>query len=177
VLKVSENWRKPRWSTSRSEEVANKIWEDGAVHNLQAAETSRGKTVIEDFSGLYRDKNAEPRRIENHKSGGRAQSHVEETERRRLNEGENFSGFLARRLVGHVYLFVGTHPVHGVTTVVDVPNSHDGKKVEVLIGDTSQTLLLSRNEYFGQLEVEPVSDHDIDQICGNYHKRHIAMER
>lgn len=157
--------------------MANKIWEEGAVHNLAAAETSKGKTVIQDFSGLHRDKNAAPSSVKNQKSGDRAQSHVEETARRLLNDGDDFSGFLARTLVGHVYLYVGTHSVHGLTAIADVPSSHADKKVEVFIGDTSQTLLLSRNEYFGHLTIGPTPTSDIDQICQNFYKRHIAMER
>ena len=163
-------------SSKRSDEVANKVWQEGAVHNLKAAETSQGKTVIQDYSGLYRSKNAEPMLTENHKSGDQAHFHVEKTKRYLLNDGDDFSGFLVRTQVGHVHLYIGTHPVHGVTAIVDVPSSHSERKIEILLGDTSQTILLSRNEYFGQLEVESTSANDIDQICRNFHKRHIRME-
>lgn len=157
--------------------MANKIWKEGAVHNLQGAETSRGKTVIEDFSGLHRPKNAGPGPIENYKYGGKALSHLEETKRRSLNDGDNFSGYLVRLPVGEFFLYVGTHPVHGVSAVVDVPSSHPEKKVQVLIGDTSQHLLLSRSEFFGQLIPEPTPHDAIEQICKAYYKRHVAMER
>lgn len=156
--------------------MANKIWEEGAVHNLKSAETSKGKMVMQDFSGLHNDKNAAPGPVENYKSGSQAQSHFDQTERRRLNDGDDFSGFLAKKLVGHVCLCVGTHPTHGITAYVYVPSSHSEKKVEVFIGDTSQTLLLSRNEFFGKLEVEPTSVQAIDEICSNFLKRHISME-
>lgn len=157
--------------------MVHRIWEEWAVHNLRAAETASGKKVIEDYSGMHRPKNAGPGWVENHKRGDKAVRHVDATKRRSLNQGDDFSGFLVRRPVGHVFLYIGTHPVHGVSAVVDVPSSHTENKVQILIGDTSQNILLGRNEFFGQLKEEPTQEDAVDEICQAYYTHHIAMEK
>ncbi len=73
---------------------------------------------------FFHVKNAAPGWVENHKWGDKAAGHVDATKRRSLNEGDDFLGSLIRRQVGLVFLYVGMHPVHGVSAVVDVPSSH-----------------------------------------------------
>ena len=96
--------------------------------------------------------------------------------REALNEGVNFFGFLARRKCDHVDLLIGKHATLGVVALVDVPTSHSENRVEVLCHNVSTKRFLSRNDFFNHLEIEPLTDDMVEQVCQDYRHRFILLQ-
>lgn len=155
--------------------MKNSIW-DSPIER-QPAEASRGKNIMQDWSGLYQPENAAPNSIKNHLNGAAAQQHAEESARRALNEGESFPGFLAKRQIKHVTLYVGMHPRYGLCAYVSVPATPSAGKVEILINETREAIVLPRNEFFGELTEQTVDDQLIEGLCRAYYRWHISMEK
>ena len=131
---------------------------------------------MQDYFGLHRPENTNAHPVENDYTGGTAQKYVDDTTRCALNEGEPFPGFLVKRRVGHVTLYIGTHPIHGVGVFADIPASHPDGKIEVVLRGASESILLARSEYFGQLIEHVIPEHVIEKLCHDYRRFHISLE-
>lgn len=156
--------------------MANKIWEKGRVNHLDAADAPRGRTTSADYSGLHRYAHAAQSGASLTARGAAAQQQADIRAREALNLGVYFSGFLARRKCNHVDLLIGKHATLGVVALVDVPTSHSENRVEVLFHNASKKQLLSRNDFFNDLENEPLTDDTVEQVCQDYRHRFILLQ-
>jgi hypothetical protein len=156
--------------------MENNIWEKGRVNHLVAADAPRGGTTSADYSGLHRYADAAESGELLAARGAAAQQQADIRAREALNEGVDFSGFLTRRKCAHVDLLIGKHATLGVVALVDVPTSHSENKVEVLFHHVSTKKILSRNDFFNQLENEPLTDDVVEQVCQDYRRHFVLLQ-
>lgn len=156
--------------------MANSIWGKGRVYHLVAADTPRGATIFADYSGLHRYAAAAESGVSFAATGAKAQQQAGNWAREALNEGVYFSGFLARKKCGHVDLLIGKHETLGVVALVDISTSHSGNRVEVLFQNVAAKKLLSRSDFFDNLQDEPLTDDVVAQVCQDYHRRFILLK-
>lgn len=128
-------------------------------------ESSRGRKIIGDYFGLHKAENASTETRPNHKHGTEAQQYAEETNRRSLNGGVSFRGFLACRKVDHVTLYIGKHPTLGLSAYVDRPTSHPDGAIEIVTVESTKPVVLARNEYFSHLLEDDIPEHLIEDFC------------
>ena len=155
--------------------MSKHLW--GTVYNLQAAERSPGDGISRDFFGFY---------IEKHKlqvsdvasaSGAQAEEIAEAIDRRRINEGEDIVGEIARCKVKHVNLLVFRHKSHGICIYVDELTTYADNKAAILTDGAKTRILASRNDFFGSLDSRELLIQEIEDACRAYLKVHIQMDR
>lgn len=156
--------------------MANNIWAEGRVYYLDAVDAPRGRTTSADYSGLHRYADAAQSGASLTARGSAAQEQADIRTREALNEGIDFVGYLIRRKCAHVDLLIGNHATLGVVALVDVPTSHSDNKVEVLFHNVSTKRLLSRNDFFNHLEIEPLTDDMVEQVCQDYRRRFDSLQ-
>lgn len=142
--------------------MPKKVWD---MVTGSTVESTSGSKIIGDYFGLHKPVNATAKPLENQKHGAEAQQHLERTSRQKLNEGEDFKGSIATRQVDHVTLHIGIHPVHGLSAYADRPTSHANGRIEVFLSGSATPVVLSRQEFFGQLLEEDPPEKAIDEFC------------
>jgi hypothetical protein len=50
------------------------------------------------------------------------------------------------------------HPIYGLSAHIDRPTSHPDRKIEVIAGHEAKQVVISRNDFYSALLVEPISD-------------------
>lgn len=155
--------------------MSNKLW--NSIHSLKPAETSSGKKVIQDYFGLHRETNAKTAVTTAIAHGVNAQIFADESERRRLNVGKMFHGFIARRHVSPVFLYIAEHPEYGLCAYVDQNTSRPPTEIEVLINRTKDRVIIKTNSFFDQLPTKPLSAEEIESVCSDYRRNHIQMNQ
>ena len=141
--------------------MPKKIWDMGVG---RAVESSPGLKTNGEFSGLYRERNATAPATVIVRHEAQAQAHINTSNRRLLNEGELFPGFIATRRVDHVTLFIGMHPTHGLSAYADRPTSHTGGRIEIVTAD-GRKIVSSRNNFFGHLLEAEIPESQIEAFC------------
>jgi hypothetical protein len=127
-------------------------------------ETSGGGKVTGEYFGLHQAKNEKEVGALSHNLGSSAATHIERSKRMSLNEGVLFGGFLVSRQVDHVILHIGMHPLHGLSAHIDRPTSHSGGRIEVITSNEPKQVVISRNEFYSELLVNPIADTQIDEF-------------
>lgn len=154
--------------------MSKHLW--GNVYRLTPAETSPGAGIAQDYFGFHVESN----RTESPgttKFGRDAEAMAEESERARLNEGKQFSGFLAPCQVANVWLLVGRHARYGLCAYVDQMTSHADNRIEILLADMRAKRVLSRNEFFDDLLAEEIPMSELKLVCLSYLQVHIQGDR
>ncbi|MDP2369182.1 hypothetical protein [Rhodoferax sp.] len=155
--------------------MSRRLW--GTEYHLKPAETSPGAGIVQDYFGFHIESNKTVAVDAKTLFGTEAEELVERTERRRLNEGKDFSGYLAKCRVGHVRLFVASHPVHGLCAYVDERTSHANNAIQILTGDAKFKTVSARNDFFDNLNVVKLAERDIEAVCRAYHRVHFQLDR
>ena len=155
--------------------MSRHLW--GTEYHLKPAETSPGAGIAQDYFGFHIESNKTAIVDAMTLYGSEADALAELTERRRLNEGNNFSGYLAKCRVGHARLFVASHPVHGLCAYVDERTSHANNEIEILSGDAKIKTVSARSDFFDNLNENELSEQDIEFVCRAFHRVHIQMNR
>lgn len=155
--------------------MSRNLW--GTEYHLKPAETSPGAGIAQDYFGFHIESNKTAAVDAKALYGTEAEDLAKLTERRRLNEGKDFSGYLAKCRVGHVRLLVARHPVHGLCAYVDERTSHANNAIEVLYGDAKIKTVSARNDFFDNLNEDELSEKDIEFVCRAFHRVHIQLNR
>jgi hypothetical protein len=145
--------------------MAHKIW---GVDLGLPVETSGGGNINGEYSGFHKPQSATQIGGLRHLSGSAAQRQVDAAERLRLNDGESFRGTLVNRRVDHVSLYIGTHPIHGLSAYIDRPTSHAGATIEIVTDKSDAPVTLHKTNFFSQLLEEDVPKDLLDEFCKKF---------
>ncbi len=155
--------------------MSKKFWD--LAGTVESVETSGGGKVAQDYFGMYSKTNAENAPVTAQASGRQAQTLADETERKRLNIGKMFHGFITRRRVGPVFLYIANHPIYGPCAYVDQKTSRPPTEIEILANGAKDRLTIETNSFFDNLPNEPMNEKSIQQLCDSYENMHIRMIR
>lgn len=155
--------------------MSRHLW--GTEFHLKPAETSPGTGIAQDYFGFHIESNKTADLASQTLYETKAEELAELTERRRLNEGKDFSGYLAKCRVGNVRLFVASHPAHGLCAYVDARTSHANNAIEILSSDTTVKRISARNDFFDNLREDEISEQEIEFVCRAFHRVHIELNR
>lgn len=155
--------------------MSQHLW--GTVYYLKPAETSPGAGIFQDYFGFYNEDHHATTEEAKRLHGTDAEKLVEQNERKRLNEGKIFAGYIARCQVGHIHLLVAKHSVHGLCAYVDERTSHADNMIQILSADTRTKLMSTRNDFFDNLGQEKLAEKDIESVCRAYKRVHVQLDR
>lgn len=127
-------------------------------------ETSGGGKTAGAYFGLHKVKNEKEVGALSSNLGSSAEAQIERSKRLSLNEGVLFDGFLVSRQADHVMLHIGMHPIHGLSAHIDRPTSHSGGRIEVITSNQPKQVVMSRNEFYSELGVNPIAEAQIDEF-------------
>jgi hypothetical protein len=155
--------------------MSKKFWE--LAGTLEPVETKGGGKVAQDYFGMHNEKFADQATTTARAFGSKARDFVDETERKRLNAGKLFEGFLSRQSVRHLFLYIANHSIHGVCVYVDQKTSRPPTEIEILTNKTKDRLIVDSNSFFDLLTSEPIEESIVKELCEIYEKYHILMIR
>jgi len=155
--------------------MSRNLW--GTVYHLKPAEASPGTGISQDYFGFHVESNRTAAADAQTFHTTEAETLAELTERRRLNEGNEFSGHLANCRVGHVRLIVVNHTLHGICAYVDEMTSHANNLIEIISGDAKSRRISTRNDFFGNLSDDELSEEDIESVCRAFYRVRILLNR
>lgn len=155
--------------------MSKKFWKSAGT--LDPVETSGGGKVAQDYFGMHNKASAEQAVTTALAYGPKGQDLVDETERKRLNVGKPFYGFIARRRVGPVFLYIANHPIHGPCAYVDQKTFRPPTEIEILVNGTKERVTIETNYFFDELSIEPMDEEAIQEVCSSYDRVHIRMIR